>query len=343
MKKIMFFRPLFYMGGTEIAILNLVKKLKDFDIYIGYSDETSDKNLLSKFEQYATVININNVKEFNVDIFVACSAHTHLIKSLDNIKREKNILWIHHLINLETSILSIEEEYRKLDYIISFIKTISNKLKQLFPNLTSKIHTVYNVIDENEIIESSKEQKELTLSNNLNLVTVSRVCKAKGFDRMLHLAKHLKESNIDFKWFIIVDNYYKHEFDEVFKNYSIYKDNFEWFGFLDNPHNIVKQCDYSVLLSDDETWGLVLTEAMILGVPCICTDFEVAYEQIEDGKNGIILSRDNIESYKDRIVDILSNKQNYKQEISKFKYDNNYILSKWNRLLNELFLEIISN
>lgn len=342
MKKIMFFRPLFYMGGTEIAILNLVKKLKDFDIYIGYSDETSDKNLLSKFEQYATIININNIKEFNVDIFVACSAHCHLVKSLENVKREKNILWIHHLINLETSMLSIEEEYKNLDYIISVSKTITNKLRQLFPNLISKIHTVYNVIDENEIIDASNELKELSLSNNLNLVTVSRVCKAKGFNRMLYLAKYLTEANIDFKWFIIGDNYYKNEFDEIFENYSIYKDNFEWFGFLDNPHNIVKQCDYSVLLSDDETWGLVLTEAMILGVPCISTDFEVAYEQIEDGKNGIILSRDNMWSYKDRIVDIIKNKEKYKNQISKFKHDNDYILNKWSNIFKEL-LEVVNN
>lgn len=343
MKKIMFFRPLFYMGGTEIAILNLVKKLKDFDIYIGYSDQTSDNELLSKFEKYATVININNIDELDIDIFVSCSAHCHSLKSLEKIRREKYILWIHHLINLEASILSIEEEYKKLDYIISVSETISNKLKKLFPNLVSKIYTVYNVIDKSEIIQASNEHKELKLSNNLNLVTVSRVCKAKGFDRMLYLAKFLKESNIDFKWFIIGNNYYKNEFDEIFENYSKYKENFEWFGFLDNPHNIVKQCDYSVLLSDDETWGLVLTEAMILGIPCICTDFEVAYEQIKDGQNGIILSRENMESYKDRIFDILLNKEKYKKEISKFNYNNDLILNEWSNLLNNLFLESVNS
>ena len=65
------------------------------------------------------------------------------------------------------------------------------------------------------------------------------------------------------------------------------KEHFEWLGFIKNPHKIVKQCDYSVLLSDDETWGLVLTEAMLLGVPCIATDFDVVFEQITD-KNLIV-------------------------------------------------------
>ena len=45
MKKLMFFRPLYSLGGTEIAMLNLVKKLEGYEIYIGYSDETSNKCL----------------------------------------------------------------------------------------------------------------------------------------------------------------------------------------------------------------------------------------------------------------------------------------------------------
>ena len=40
-----------------------------------------------------------------------------------------------------------------------------------------------------------KEYKIL-LSKTLNLVTVARVCREKGFDRMLHLAKCLKKANL---------------------------------------------------------------------------------------------------------------------------------------------------
>ena len=57
--------------------------------------------------------------------------------------------------------------------------------------------------------------------------------------------------------------------------------------------------------------GKQLTEAMILGVPCISSDFKVAFEQIKDGKNGIILSMNDTESYKDRIEDIIKNKNKY--------------------------------
>lgn len=334
MKKIMFFRPLYSLGGTEIAMLNLIKSLTSYDLYIGYSDETSDKHLLERFSEYAKVINLNHVTKFDVDFFVACSAHYNLVDAISHIKSEKTILWIHHLVNVETTILADDEKAKELDSIITVSNTTADILKAKFPNLSKKIKAIYNVIDEDEIKKLSKEDISLSLSSELNLVTVSRVCKEKGFERMLRLAKTLKENNINFKWFIIGGNYYKEEFERIYKLYEEFQGHFEWVGFIDNPHNIVKHCDYSVLLSEDETWGLVLTEAMILGIPCISSDFPVAFEQISDGENGIILSRSNTDSYKNRIADIIKNKDKYKNALATFSYKNNDILRSWEEIFN---------
>ena len=179
---------------------------------------------------------------------------------------------------------ALMKELRNLEKIVTVYHEYMDNLRQL-----DELKILVNETDP-EIKEMAEEPIKLPLSKELNLVTVSRVCKEKGFERMIHLVKSLKEKNINFKWFVIGGNYYKEEFERIHKLYEEFKENFEWFGFIDNPHNIVKQCDYSVLLSDDETWGLVLTEAMLLGIPCISSDFEVAFEQIEDGKNGLISS-----------------------------------------------------
>lgn len=335
MKKIMFFRPLFSLGGTEIAILNLIKKMQGYELYVGYSDNTSDKHLLKRFAEFADVINVNDVANFDVDVFITCSAHYNLIDAIKKIKAKKTILWIHHLVNVETTVLGNDIEAEKLDYIVTVSNTTAKILKRTFPKISCKIKTIYNVINDEEIRQLAKKPISLDLSKELNLVTVARVCKEKGFERMLHLVKLLKDNNIDFKWFVIGGNYYKEEFERIYQLYDDFKDNFEWFGFIDNPHNIVKQCDYSVLLSDDETWGLVLTEAMIVGTPCISTDFSVAFEQIKDGKNGIILSSDDVDSYKDRICDIIENKGMYKDAIGSFSYRNDDILRKWDKLIYE--------
>lgn len=335
MKKIMFFRSLFYIGGTEKAILNLLKKLKGFEFYIGYTDDSSDKETLDEFSKYAKVVNIKKEKIEKMDVVVACSLHYHLIKEFSDVKTDKIILWLHHLINFSNSAIMDENEYNKIDKIVVVSKTISNKLESMLPKVKDKLITVYNVIDSLEIIKKSLEPINLNLSKQLNLVTVSRVCEAKGFQRMLILSKALKKADVKFKWFIIGDNYYQDESKQIKERFSEFKDNFEWLGFLSNPHNIVKQCDYSVLLSDEETWGLVLTEAMILGVPCIVSDFEVAYEQVKDKENGIILSKENTESYEDRVIDIINNKDKYKKAVNDFEYRNEVIIEQWESLLYE--------
>ena len=336
MKKIIFFRPLYSLGGTEIAMLNLVTKLKGYKIYIGYSDETSDQHLLDRFTKYAEVVNLNEIESIDVDTFITCSAHYNLVEAVKKVHAEKTILWIHHLVNVETTVLAQKEETDKLDSVITVSNTTAKTLKEVFPNLKKKIKTIYNIIDEDEIKNSADKplKKKLKLSNELNLVTVSRVCKEKGFERMIHLAKFLREKNINFKWFIIGGNYYKDEFNRIKKLYEEFKENFEWFGFIDNPHNIVKQCDYSVLLSDDETWGLVLTEAMMIGVPCITSDFKVAFEQIKDQNNGIILSNELTDTYSERIDDIINNKDKYKKAVKNFKYKNDAIIRKWDEIFN---------
>ena len=63
-------------------------------------------------------------------------------------------------------------------------------------------------------------------------------------------------------------------------------------------------------------------------------------KQLKDGfriekENGIILSRDNLNSYKERIDDIINNKEKYKLAVANYKYDNEIILEKWKELLNE--------
>ena len=185
-----------------------------------------------------------------------------------------------------------------------------------------------------EIIEKSKEPIELELSNTLNLVTVSRLCFEKGFKRILLLANELKRQNIDFKWFVIGGNYYKDVEEKIKGMFKHLEENFVFFGFLDNPYNIIKQCDYLALLSDEETWGLVLTEAKILRVPCIVSDFEVAYEQIVDQKTGIIVSREETD-YSDEIEIMLKKQKEFKENLSSFKYSNIQTVKRWNKLLSK--------
>lgn len=333
MKKILIFKPLIDVGGTEISILNLVKFLNDYDIYIGYSDENSEARLLDEFSKYTTIINLSEPTDIKFDILILATSEYHSMPEYRNIMYDKKYLWFHRFNNLNSSVFTNLEELHTLDGIISVSNATSDKLISIFPFLKEKITTIYNIIDSSRVIEDSKIPIELNLANQLNLVTTARISIDKGFLRMATLAKFLKKANIDFKWFIIGESEDKDDEEYLTSLFDDCKENIVWLGFTDNPHNIVKQCDYSVLLCDEETWGLVLTEAMIVGVPCISTDFSVAYEQIENGKNGIILSRDRLDYYEDVIEEIVSNKEKYRKAVAKYSYDNDKILKQWKEFL----------
>lgn len=333
MKKILIFKPLIGVGGADIAILNIVKFVKDYDIYIGYTDDNSEKRLLNEFSKYSTVINLNEPSDINFDILILATNEYHTMPEYRTIMYEKKYLWFHYFNNLNKSVFTNLDELHTLDGIISVSNATTNWLVKIFPFLEPKIITIYNMIDTERVLADSNVPIKLDLASQLNLVTTARISVDKGFLRMAILSKFLKKANVDFKWFIIGDKENEEQAKQLISIFDDFKENIVWLGFIDNPHNIVKQCDYSVLLCDEETWGLVLTEAMIVGVPCITTDFSAAYEQVENEKNGIILSRDRLDYYEDVIDDIIANKDKYRKAVANYKYDNDTILKQWKEFL----------
>lgn len=338
MKKIMFFRPMIYMGGTEIAILNLIRVLnkEKFEIYIGYTDVTSNKELLDRMSKYAKIINISKEK-IDIDVLINCSPYKSAIQHFSNVNCKKMFLWFHHFGSSDESIFNDDEYIKSLDKIITVSEATKNvMLKQKYADkIKDKVEVIYNILDKNMILEKSREEYEINKAKDLNLITISRLSLDKGFERKLFIADELIKRNIDFKWFIVGSSYYVELENKIKSMFTKYGDKFVFLGMQQNPYKMLKQCDYLVQLSDYETWGLTITEAKLLGIPCIISDFDVAYEQIEDMKNGIILSRENHDTYVDRIDDIMNNKQIFKENLKGFDYDINKILKVWEEKLGE--------
>ncbi len=334
MKRIMFFRPLFYMGGTEIAILNLISTLDldNYKIYIGYTDDSSDINLLNNYKPYAEVVKIT--KDIEIDILINCSPYVSSFKSSEIVKRKFTYLWFHHFGDSDDPILDNLECLENLDKII----TVSNYSKNCLLNskfgevIKDKVEVIYNVLNSKNILKKAEEKINIELAKDLNIVTISRLCPKKGFERIKYLLKLLIEKEINFKWFVIGGNFDSVVEKEIQDLFVDYKEYISFTGFLDNPFPILKRCDYLALLSDEETWGLVITEAKILKVPSIVTDFDAAFEQVTDLKDGIVLSRD-FTTFNNRIDDIISKKRVLKSNLQNFKYYNKNIYKKWKNLI----------
>ena len=64
-----------------------------------------------------------------------------------------------------------------------------------------------------------------------------------------------------------------------------------WEGKQDNPYKYMRWADSLWQLSDYESQCMVMYEALIIGTPCVCTDFPNAIKELVNGK-GYIIKKD---------------------------------------------------
>jgi L-malate glycosyltransferase len=79
-------------------------------------------------------------------------------------------------------------------------------------------------------------------------------------------------------------------------------------GKQDNLEELYSMSDLMLLLSEKESFGLVVLEAMACGVPCIGTNVGGLPEVISDGKTGYICELGNIDEIADKAITILMDK-----------------------------------
>lgn len=338
MKKIVFYIKGIYNGGTEIALLNLISFLDKslYDIYI-INDDIENSNIVvsGKMSKFAKIVGMSKMQ---ADVLVYCTSPKFGIENIfENIEYKKSFFWFHYFSENQLKFLQMVNENNFVDNVIVVCETIKKKLLKLdiYSNHEDNIVSIYNVMPIAEIFQKSEENVELELSDCINFVTVCRLYKEKGFGRMKQLVECLLARNIDFKWHIIGCALNEDDEKEINSIINCYPGKVIMHGYQSNPYKYIAKCDYLVLLSDEENMPLTVVEAKILGVPCILTNFDSAYEQISDMENGIILDRYDLETYSGRIDDIIKNKDKFKEVIKEYCYSNEKSIAKWDELFGQ--------
>ena len=337
MKKILFYLCGIYNGGTEIETLNLIKSLDStkYEILYYYFDkENSDDSVVNMFNSYARYVDIKENQI--VDTIIYCTHALDNMEDLKNIKYNNSYFWFHYFWEDQEEFLKICLEKNLINKVI----TVSQYAKQKLLNFNfmqgkeNMVSVIYNILPVEEIKKKSEFNIDFKKAQGLNLVTVARFAPIKGYARIKEMIDILLKESIDFKWYIIGKGSNSKEHNEVLELLKDYDNRVELTGYLENPYPYIKKSDYLVLMSDRETSGLVITEAKILGTPCIVSDFEATFEQIEDGKNGFIIKKENINGFKERLPQIIMLKEELKNNLSEFSYGINEIMNEWEKMLN---------
>ena len=320
--KIVLFNKTIISGGIEKCIENLTKQLHGkYEFEVCYFDDSIvDQNIVNIISKYAKITKLTEGMKVKCDKCIWCYLYFDYYKFKDMIEADEYIAWIHSMPRiLPDCLLDNKDFVNDCSKFICVSEAVKNNL-----NISKEGIVIHNFLNDN-IVELSNEDNPLKdIENNvLKLCVVSRISRAKGFERLFLLVKELEKENIPYIINIIGKGRTREQqYRELFKDYR----NVIFVGYRDNPYNYVKNSDYLVQLSDDESWCNSITEAKLLRVPVVVTNFESSYEQIKDGYNGIMVDLDET-NYENIVKRMLNEKEKLKENLKDFKYEPE--LDKW--------------
>lgn len=168
--------------------------------------------------------------------------------------------------------------------------------------------------DINKRLLTDDEKRELKekigMQGKFNVITVGRHIECKGFDIVLKAADKIGKS-VDF---YIVGGKPSRESKQYKEDYGLTNVHFIDFLGKNELREYYNAADLFVLMTRGDTWGLVINEAMVNGLPVITTKRCVAgMELIEDGVNGYIIDVDATQALVDKIESLRDNNKLRKQ------------------------------
>ena len=303
-----------------ISIEGLFNERKDLINNIFYKKL---KSLLIKiyrwiYCKYPFLIKKLKRKEYDIEIAFLEGYSSVLVANRKN--NSKKIGWIH--IDLEKHKMinrNLEmESYKKIDKIICVSNDSKISVENLYPELKAKIEVIYNPIPKEEILKNSLKESNIYSTEKVNLITVGRLNKQKGYDILLKTHNELLNEGLDYNLYILGEGEERKKLEQYIKDNNIERNTF-LLGFKENPYPYIKEADVFISSSRYEGYSLVVAEALCLEKPVIATKCTGPVELLDNGKYGLLAEVENVESLKENMKKlILSEKLRKKySELSK--------------------------
>lgn len=248
------------------------------------------------------------------DLAVCYHIHSPLMLRYvaERIQANKKIGWIHN--DFETTGYPIQKLKNYLSYydeIVAVSNRVGEEFKSRCPEMAFKLSVAQNVLDEDEIIEKSKEKildEKFFGDKRIKILTIGRFTVQKGIDSAIEICNRLKSKHYDFCWYIIGWGEEEDNYKQLIKKFSL-EESVIILGKKVNPYPYIANCDVYVQPSRHEAWGLVVQEARILNRPIVCTNFAGANEQIINGITGYIVPTNDLEELENKIILLINNEE----------------------------------
>lgn len=178
--------------------------------------------------------------------------------------------------------------YKNLDAMIAVTRQVKNQLEKFIPqDIAPKIIQCYvgsYTPRQINTTERVKLKQSLGLKDEFVVCVASRIEKGKGQHIVLEAVDKLRQQGHNVTTLLLGHYMEKSYFDSLKKRYP--KDIFT--GFIPNPMQTMQIADCLVLASENETFGLVLSEAMKCGICVLGSNRGGPLEIINDAETGLL-------------------------------------------------------
>ena len=185
--------------------------------------------------------------------------------------------------------------YKNIDMMHAVTNQVKEQLERFIPqSVRPKIAMVYMGVKEPKV--DSKRVEELRNKYAIDekdfvVGIVGRIEEGKGQWLLIEALKKLKE--LDIKALIVghtMDEEYLNTLKEKVNDYGL-KEKVIFTGFTKEVNEHFQLCNASVLATQQETFGLVVIEAMVNEVVIVATNKGGPLEIIDDGVDGLLFER----------------------------------------------------
>lgn len=286
------------IGGMEKALVDLINKSNlrkkyDIDLLLVYNSNTQNYlNLLPKDINVEILYNGNwglkgklialvkllfkLISPRKYDAAICYTHHHKILSKLTRKQSENNIIFIHADLaasrtEKELNRLCKDLEFDKFAKIICVSECVKKGMEKLYPNYTGFLSVANNYIDDENILEKSKEKIDKKKTKTVTFINVSRhEEETKKVSRILEATKILNSEKYKFKVLLVGDGEDSNNYKDYVKKNNL--TNIQFVGSKVNPFPYYKLADAFIFSSQYEGYGIVLNEARVLGVPLITTD-----------------------------------------------------------------------
>lgn len=316
--KILFYIDTLNGGGAEKVLRDLVNSMdqemfditvqttwaKNQDVYLRdginykycYKKRNRFTDLLFRLQAELGLVYPLYIKDdYDIEVAYLECTPTKIIASSTN-KKAKKLAWVHcDLRRMTEDSDSFAEKskfwYKKFNQVICVSKNAKESFIELFGEET-KTNVIYNTVDDNQIIEKSKEPlPDGVIKRKTTLLMIGSLITRKNYPRFIKTVKTLLNEGFDFECWILGEGEERKNIEEYIRNNGL-NDRIFLLGFHNNPYPFILNADLLVCSSNAEGFSTFVTEGLVLGKPIVTTDCGGMDELLGNSEYGLITEND---------------------------------------------------